>query len=216
MVAQCCRVPPHPTPIQSRFFTFVFSPQERVKSLARTENTVTKIYASTATVSPMFVFYTSNERLFKHAVSAALSGTCLPRTFLSQADDASQGGKKPRVSPENLEAVRARFLEMFVFKAPKQDKSDLESGCPFVREDFILAMTDRAIETLEKYRPSDFHSAHLPAYVVSALVKNVDFFERVMCNGADNEESTAIDECPQNHRLRIQRLREKYNVNIGC
>ena len=187
--------------------------------MARTENTVCKIYASTATISPMFVFYTSNERLFKHSVPAAVSGTCLPRSFGSQADDSSQGGKKSRVSPENLEAVRARFLEMFVFKAPFQNQSDLESGCHFVREDFILAMTNRAIQALEKYQPSDFHSPHLPAYVVSALIKNLDFVEKVMCTAAhhpptDPPGSTAPD-CTDNHRARVERLREKYNVVLG-
>ena len=169
----------------------------------------------------MFVFYTSSERLFKHNVPAALSGTCLPRTFGSQADDSSHGGKKSRVSPENLEAVRARFLEMFVFKAPQQDQSDLESGCHFIRDDFILGMTNRAIETLEKYQPSDFHSAHLAAYVVSALLKNLDFVESVMCTeqppteeGGDQAGSSTSD-CPQNHRARVQSLREKYDVNVG-
>ena len=190
-----------------------------MKSLARGEGTICKVFAATATVSPMFLFYTSNERLFKHHVPAALSGTCLPRTFGSQVDDSSHGRKKSRVSPENLEAVRARFLEMFVFKAPPQDQNDLENGCNFSRDDFIVSMAERAIETLEKYTPSHFHSAYLPAYVVSALIKNLDHVERVMCNAPDHistEESGATQwDCPQNHRARVQRLREKYNVVVG-
>lgn len=178
---------------------------ERVKSLSRTENTITKVFASTAAVCPMWVFYTSNERLFKHFVPASTSGTGLSQTLYSHAEESVA---KKKVSPENLEAVRARFLEMNVHKTPRQEQKDLDTCGTFTRDHCILGCFDRALETLEKYTPGDFHSAHLPAYIVSSLNKNLDSLEDVLCG------STPAPDCPLQHRLRVQRLREKYNVYL--
>jgi hypothetical protein len=181
---------------------------ERVKSLARTENTVAKVHSSTTTVSPMFVFYTSNERLFRHVIPASMSGTGLSCSFSSQADGVP--GKK-RVSEENLEAVRARFLELMVFRIPQQDQRDLDNCGTFSREHFILGTYDRALDLLEKYGPSDFHSPHLPAYVTSALLKNLDIMEQVMCQSTQDN-GDAGKKCLFDHRQRVEGLRQKFNV----
>lgn len=211
---------------------------ERVKSLARTENTVAKVFASTASVCPMWIFYTSNERLYKHFVLK--TGTGLSQ---SQSSHAEESVNKKKVSAENLEAVRARFLEMNVHKTPRQDQADLDSCGTFSREHFILGCFDRAMETLEKYTPAHFHSAHLPAYIVSALTKNLDTMEAVMCcsgdtaAAADKKEpekaktepadsvnvdadaagtmapsSEAVADCPRQHRKRVRQLQEKFSV----
>ena len=100
--------------------TLVGADVERVKSLARSETTVVKIHSSTTTVSPLFVFYTSNERLFKHSIPA-MNNRGFSQSCPSQAEEV---GKK-RVSAENLEAVKARFLEMYVFKGPPKNREDL-------------------------------------------------------------------------------------------
>ena len=171
---------------------------ERVKSLARSETTVVKIHSSTTTVSPMFVFYTSNERLFKHIVPTPKGSLCMTRTYPSQVD---QPGKK-RVSEGNLEAVQARFLEMFVFKAPKQRQEDLEKCGNFSRSHFIMACFDRALELLEKYPMTAFHSIYLPAYVLSGLAKNAPLMESVMC---DNQ-------CTANHISRLENLQQKFGL----
>jgi hypothetical protein len=194
---------------------------ERVKSLARTENTVTKIFASTAAVCPMWIFYSSNERLFKHSVPK--TGTGLSQTQFSHAEESIN---KKKVSPENLEAVRARFLEMNVHKTPRQDQVDLDTCGTFSRDHFILGCFDRALDTLEKYSPAHFHSAHLPAYIVSALHKNLDSMETVMCGcplpspasdqpgggGGGGGNETSVADCPKEHRKRVRQLQEKFNV----
>ena len=191
---------------------------ERVKSLARTENTVTKVFASTASVCPMWIFYSSNERLFKHTVPK--TGTGLSQNQFSHAEESVN---KKKVSPENLEAVRARFLEMNVHKTPHQDQADLDACGTFSRDHFILGCFDRALETLEKYTPAHFHSAHLPAYIVSALTKNLNSMEIIMCccnnygTTAEVREPTAvagaeIADCPKQHRQRVRQLQEKYQV----
>ena len=171
---------------------------ERVKSLARSETTVVKIHSSTATVSPMFVFYTSNERLFKHIVPTPKGSLSLTRSYPSQVE---QPGKT-RVSEENLEAVQARFLEMFVFKAPKQNQADLEKCGNFSRSHFILACFDRAMELLEKYPVTAFHSIYLPAYVMSGLAKNAPLMESIMCE----------HQCTANHLTRLENLQQKFRL----
>lgn len=174
---------------------------ERVKSLARSETTVVKVHSSTSTVSPMFVFYTSNERLFRHNIPAKLSTTGLPQSYLSQVEAA---GKK-RASPENIEAVRARFLEMFVYKTPKQLPSDLEKCGSFERQHFILGAFDKALALLEKYQINDFHSLYLPAYVLSGLVKNLPLMEQAICSG----------ECSLQHAQRLDQLKIKFNLLLS-
>jgi len=180
--------------------TLVGADVERVKSLARSETTVVKIHSSTATVSALFVFYTSNERLFKHVIPAAFSGKGYQITCPSQVETA---GKK-RVSDENLEAVRARFLEMYVYKAPRQSKQDLERAGTFTRNHFIHGTFDRAIALLEKYPVQAFHSLHLPAYVISGLIKNAATMESTMCDKG----------CLSDHSARIQQLQIKFGLQI--
>jgi len=170
----------------------------QVKSLARSENPIAKIHSSTTALSPMFVMYTSNERLFKHTVPAPIRGTSFGQTFLSQVETAN---KKP-VSPENIEAVRARFLEMFVYKTPRQDPRDLEMCSTFSREHFILGAYPKALDLLDKYAPGDFHSAYLPAYVLSALAKHAEFYAATMIQ--EQSSSPASD--------RLRRLQKKFNV----
>ena len=178
--------------------TLVGADVERVKSLARSETTVVKVHSSTTTVSPLFVFYTSNERLFKHSIPATLNGRGFSQSCPSQAEEV---GKK-RVSAENLEAVKARFLEMYVFKAPQQDKHDLERCNTFSRDHFILGTFNRALTLLEKYPVTAFHSLHLPAYVLTGLSKNAALMESTMCEG----------QCSQDHGLRINLLKEKFGL----
>lgn len=171
---------------------FVFSCLQ-VKSLARSENTVTKVFANTTTVSPMHIFYTSNEKLFKHKIPSSMSRSGFSLSYWSQADSAaanpSQVKKRQTVSAENLEAIRSRFLEMYCFNTPKQEQKDLDAAGTFTRENFICGMFDRALETLERYSPDSFHSLYLPAYVISALCKNLDLVEEIMCcsSGEDEE-----------------------------
>ena len=179
---------------------------EKIKSIARSETCVSKVHSSTTTMSPMFLFYTSNERLFKHTVGGSIPGSSLPLSFPSQAQ---MPGKK-RVSSENLEAIKARFLEMFCHKAPKQDKEDLKRGVNFDRSHFLLGTTPRAMALLEKYQLSDFPSNHLPAYIISALTKNADFIMGHLAETSVDTKNTPPS--AENYRQRLASLKKKYNV----
>jgi hypothetical protein len=76
---------------------------------------------------------------------------------------------------------------MYCFNTPKQEQKDLDAAGNFTRENFICGMFDRALETLERYSPDAFHSLYLPAYVISALCKNLDLVEEIMCCSDDKQ-----------------------------
>lgn len=146
----------------------------------------------------------SNERLHTHRVmvtapavlaAAASAPSTVPRYFQSQVE---MTGKK-RMHPENVAAIKNRFLELFIFRRPPQDERDLELCDCFNRKHFIVGTFERALALLEKHQPSDFHGPALYAYVISALGKNAPLVEQV----------TSGD---QEHYMRIHRLAAKYNV----
>jgi len=182
--------------------TLVGTDVERVKSLARSETTVVKIHSSTSTVSPMFVFYTSNERLFRHRIPSKYSETRLPQMLESQVETS---GRK-RISSDNLDAIRNRFIEMLIHRTPKQDPFDLERCNTFERQHFILGTFDRALTLLEKYNVKDFHSPYLPAYVLSGLAKNLAQLEADICGS-----SAATTPCLAQHSVRLEQLKIKFN-----
>ena len=122
------------------------------------------------------------------------ASSTVPRYFQSQVELA---GKK-RMNPENVAAIKNRFLELFVFRRPAQDERDLELCDCFNRKHFIVGTHQRALDLLEKYQPSDFHGPALYAYVISALGKNAPLVEEVTSD--------------QEHYMRIHRLAAKYNV----
>jgi hypothetical protein len=146
----------------------------------------------------------SNERLHTHRVmvtapavlaAAASAPSTVPRYFQSQVE---MTGKK-RMHPENVAAIKNRFLELFIYRRPPQDERDLELCDCFNRKHFIVGTFERALALLEKHQPSDFHGPALYAYVISALGKNAPLVEQV----------TSGD---QEHYMRIHRLAAKYNV----
>lgn len=176
---------------------------ERVKSLARSETTVVKVHSSTSTVSPMFVFYTSNERLFRHRIPAKYSVNGLPQTMDSQVEIT---GRK-RISVDNLDAIKARFIEMLIHKTPQQNPSDLERCNTFERHHFIFGTFDRALSTMEKYNLSDFYSPYLPAYVLSGLSKNLSQLENDICGSPTTP-------CTFQHQARLEQLKLKFNIAV--
>ena len=102
------------------------------------------------------------------------------------------------MNPENVAAIKNRFLELFVFRRPAQDERDLELCDCFNRKHFIVGTHQRALDLLEKYQPGDFHGPALYAYVISALGKNASLVEEVTSD--------------QEHYMRIHHLAAKYNV----
>ena len=88
-------------------------------------------------------------------------------------------GQKRR-HEESLNAIKARFVELFVMKAPKQNPDDLKHCDNFERDHCVLGIYERVLLTVEKYNKNDFHSNVMATYFTSALVKFADLYAVVM------------------------------------
>lgn len=148
---------------------------EKIKTIARTEPTVTKIHGTIYTLPPLFLFYSSNERLMMHKFDGTPEKPQFAQFYHSQVD---QVGKK-RISDENLLAVQNRFIEAFVRQPPPLDINDLPLSGGFLRIHAILGLFKRVMGLLKKYQPSDFHSPMLVQYVLHGLCANGTLYAKL-------------------------------------
>jgi len=141
---------------------------EKIKTIARTEPTVTKIYSTVYTLQPLFLFYSSNERLMTHKFDGPLERPHFSRTYGSQV---METGKK-RISDDSLAAVQNRFLEAFVRSPPPLNKDDLPSSGGFQRIHAVLGLFRRIVAIMRHYEPQQFFSPVLVKYVLHGLCAN--------------------------------------------
>lgn len=141
---------------------------EKIKAIARTEPAVAKVHSTTIQLPPIFLFYSSNERLLSHEFNNASPEAFLRwRTYGSQATEV---GKK-RVPQEHLLAIQNRFIEVFVREKPPLDTNYLPKYGGFQRIHGVLGMFPRLISILQKYESDDFHSPYLYLYVLKAMCR---------------------------------------------
>lgn len=136
---------------------------DKIKTIARTEPTVSKVYSTVVTLPPMFVFYSSNERLLNHKFTGNFT-----RIYASQV---FEPGKK-RVSDESLLAIQNRFIEAFVKSPPPLCLQDLPQSGGFQRIHAILGLFKRILWILQNYKREDFYSIVLVQYVLHGLCAN--------------------------------------------
>ena len=166
----------HDIPIR----TLTNSPDtEKIKTIARTEATTTKIHGTTLPLPPLFIFYSSNERLMNHEfpLPPTTEGEDVKPvvgrlTWRFYGHQVHSVGKK-RISEDNLKAVQNRFIEGFVRQAPPLKPTSLPKYGGFQRLHGVLGMFPRILSILSKYEPTDFHSPVLYQYVLSGLASNV-------------------------------------------
>lgn len=149
---------------------------EKIKTIARTEPTVTKIHSTVYTLQPLFLFYSSNERLMSHKFEGPAEKPHFARFYHSQVD---QVGKK-RITEDSLQAIQNRFIEAFVCHPPPLDLKDLPQSGGFQRIHAVLGLFKRIVGLLIKYEPGDFHSPVLVQYVLHGLCVNCALHTRVM------------------------------------
>jgi hypothetical protein len=147
---------------------------EKIKTIARTEPTVSKVHGSVITLPPLFLFYSSNERLMSHRFSPT-TALMQPRVYPSQVNAV---GKK-KCSDENIAAVQNRFIEAFVRSPPPLDVNDLPRSGGFQRIHGVLGMFDRIIQILHQHDKNDFFSLVLIKYVLHGLAANADNYKQV-------------------------------------
>jgi hypothetical protein len=149
---------------------------EKIKTIARTEPTVTKIHSTVYTLKPLFLFYSSNERLMSHKFAGPVERPHFCRIYGSQVNEA---GTK-RISEDSLAAIQNRFIEAFVRSPPPLNKEDLPTSGGFQRVHAILGMFRRVVAILRQYQPSDFYSPILVQYALHGLCANNTRHTQVM------------------------------------
>lgn len=153
---------------------------EKIKTIARTEPTVTKVHSTVYTLQPLFLFYSSNERLMTHKFDGPVEKPHFFRIYGSQVNEA---GSK-RVSEDSLAAIQNRFIEAFVRSPPPLCKEDLPTSGGFQRVHAILGLFKRVVAILRRYQPSDFYSPVLVQYVLHGLCANNTKHTQIMeCDG---------------------------------
>ena len=152
---------------------------EKIKTIARTEPTVTKVHSTVYTLPPIFLFYSSNERLMSHKFEGPDDKPYFSRIYSSQVNEV---GKKRLASEESLLAVQNRFIEAYVRSTPPLDKQNLPQSGGFHRIHAILGLFKRVTGIMRYYRMCDFYSPVLIQYVLHGLC-------------AHNKEHTSTMEC---------------------
>lgn len=150
---------------------------EKIKTIARTEPTVAKVHSTTITLPPLFLFYSSNERLMTHEFNKPEEKAKFGWKFYGS--QALKPGQK-RVSKGHLTAVQNRFIEAFVRQRPAIDPSNLPKYGGFQRIHGVLGLFPRVISILAKYDSKDFHSPYLYLYVLKALCRYAHQYSATM------------------------------------
>ena len=147
-----------------------------VKMACRGEAFSAKTHGSTELVGAAFVLVSSNERLNKFSFPT--------KTFMMDIYDShvNMPGTK-KVREEHVDAIRARFLEVFIRKRCRQSIEDLREANGFRKIHLVTALYDTVRLLLNSYGPTDFASKHFYLYALSGLAKNAAPYCRTF--GAD-------------------------------
>jgi hypothetical protein len=153
---------------------------DKLKNIARTEPTSTKVHSSTILVPPTFIFVTSNQKLQTHKFlekkishfASTSKSTFYPRFYES---DVEITGPKRHLD-EHVTAIKMRYLEMFIRQRPEIDPLHFPTSGAFQRRHFVVGMHPRVLRLLEKYKNAKFHSRFLFMYSFTGLCKNMEFF----------------------------------------
>ena len=155
---------------------------EKIKTICRTEPTVAKVHSSTITLPPLYVFYSSNERLLDHDFDAVPDSAGAKKPAFRWRQYPSQAVKlgRKRISPEHLLAVQMRFIEAFVRSRPPLDKKFLPRSGNFERTHGLLGLCKRVLGILDKYEQRDFHSPYMYLYALKGLCRFADLYSATM------------------------------------
>lgn len=166
---------------------------EKIKTIARTEPTVTKIHSTVYTLQPTFLFYSSNERLMMHRMTAPPTHDARIVTLAYQSQVNNLGQK--RVAVEHLTAIQNRFIEVFVRSPPNLHVEDLPQSGGFERMHGILGIYKRIMSIMCAYKSTDFFSPVVKQYILHGLVANHKEYKRVF----RVDHSLALKELVQQH-----------------
>jgi hypothetical protein len=166
---------------------------EKIKTIARTEPTVTKIQGTVNSLKPIFLFYSSNERLMNHRFNSQASKNWFQVHYPSQVQ---RTGYK-RVTDDTLAAIQHRFIEAFVRSPPPLESTHLPVSSGFQRLHGVLGVYERVIGLMNHYQTSDFTSPVVQQYILQGLAANHATFKQVF----DKDLSNVIRALTQKHIL---------------
>jgi len=150
---------------------------DKIKTIARTETTISKVHGDVITLPPLFIFYSSNERLLNHEFPPAPPNVRNKWRFYGH--QVNPVGSK-RVTEHCLAAIQNRFIEAFVREPPKLDKKFLPPSSGFQRLHGVLGMFPRVMSILHNHAKEDFHSPVLLQYVLGGLAGNTIIYRAVL------------------------------------
>ena len=140
---------------------------EKLKGLARTEPIQVKIQAKLTALEPIFILGTSNQLLYPHYFE-----------FFGKQEKGTTNSYESDVKPTkvrlegDINAVKFRYLELMVRKAPPLPDDKLPRSGNFAREHLIVGLYKDIIDILFSYNPEDFGSDFVYNYAITSLCRN--------------------------------------------
>ena len=142
---------------------------DKFKAIARTESFQTKVHSKTNVIPPTFLMATSNQNLLDHRFAKAEDARFAHKVLYK-----SEILPGTRIREGDLEAVKFRFLEVFVRQRPTLPENCLPTSGTFSRLHFIRGMYAQVAGILSRLDPSDLECPAMFRYGVAGLAKNVN------------------------------------------
>jgi hypothetical protein len=154
---------------------------------------VAKIHYATNVVPYVHLMVTSNQHLLSHE----FEDKHVPANKRVYHQDAINERRMVNVNPQDLSAIKKRFIELFVRKQPPIAHSLPRDGA-FSRMDCIIGISGRVMDILNYYEPRDYHGRYMYLYCLGGLSKN-------LCNFPEDKRA--------HMRKRIMDLMDQYRLD---
>lgn len=141
---------------------------DKLKSITRTEPISTKVHSKTKAVKPMHVLATSNKHLYAHRFKTAEKIGMSFRTLYKSDIQPTKS-----IHEADIDAVRNRYLEVFVRQRPVMPPQAMPTSGNFTRNHLIRGLFFYIGNMLQKYQKDDFSSEYLYLYALTGMTKNL-------------------------------------------
>jgi len=142
------------------------------KGACRGEAVSVKVHSITKTLPAVFIFFTSNQHLLCHTFDTPDFNTGWPRfSYPGQGDVENTDQRFRVVDQQNLSAIKARFIELFVRDVPTIPEQFLSSS--FNRVNCIMGIYPYVIDILLQFEPEDYKTPYLYLYSFNGICENI-------------------------------------------
>jgi len=149
---------------------------DKFKVMARGEPLNVKVQGKTATILPTFMFVTSNQHLLLHTfANRDRTGISIKKRYKPDHEESVHEElpfKRRKIfHEEDLRAVKARYIEVFVRQPPLIPPEALSQD--FNRQHALAGIFGRVVSTLQIYKPEDMTNRYHYLYPIGGLCKNI-------------------------------------------